>query len=218
MPHDPLDQLLTEQIAYYRARAGEYDQTSPVDPASRAALVAAIDAFAPTGNVLELACGTGEWTVELARHATQLTAVDSSPEVLARNAERVNRRDVRYLQADLFAWSPPERFDVVFFSAWLSHVPPQRFAAFWELVGRCLGDDGRVFVIDELPAAAAHEQPIEDAPAPAVTRRLLNGAEFRAVKVFYAPEELQLMLAELGWRTTIETAGSRFFWAVAQTV
>jgi SAM-dependent methyltransferase len=164
MPHDPLDALVAEQTAYYRARAGEYDKTSAYDAVSRAALVTALEAFAPNGRVLELACGTGEWTVELVQHASQLTAVDVAPEMLALNRERVGRADVRYLRADLFAWMPPKHYDVVFFSAWLSHVPPQRFADFWALVAACLNDHGRVFLIDDLPAVAAHEQLITGAP------------------------------------------------------
>jgi len=74
--------------------------------------------------------------------------------MLALNQERIGRADVRYLQADLFAWTPPERYDVVFFSAWLSHVPPQSFEDFWALVAACVTDDGRVFLIDDLPTVA----------------------------------------------------------------
>jgi hypothetical protein len=29
------------------------------------------------------------------------------------------------------AWRPDRRYDVVFFGFWLSHVPLERFAAFW---------------------------------------------------------------------------------------
>lgn len=215
MPQDELDVLLREQIAYYRARAAEYDKTSAFDAGSRAELVAALGAFAPRGRVLELACGTGEWTVELAKHASQLTAVDASPEMLALNRERVARANVRYLQADLFAWTPPERHDVVFFSAWLSHVPPQRFEDFWVLVAAGLKDGGRVFLIDELPAVAAHEQLVAGAAAPAVERRLTTGARYRTVKVFYEPGALKARLLELGWRVSIRTVGWRFFYAAA---
>ena len=213
--HDELDALLGEQTAYYRARAGEYDKTSAFDAGPRAALVAALEAFAPRGRMLELACGTGEWTVELVKHASQLTAVDAAPEMLGLNRERVGRADVRYLRADRFAWTPPERYDVVFFSAWLSHVPPQYFEDFWALVAACLDDDGRVFLIDDLPAVAAHEQLIADAPAPAVARRLMTGARYRTVKVFYEPDTLKARLVELGWDVDIRTVGWRFFWAAA---
>jgi demethylmenaquinone methyltransferase/2-methoxy-6-polyprenyl-1,4-benzoquinol methylase len=213
--HDELDALLAEQTAYYRARADEYDETSAIDPGSRAQLVAALDAFAPGGRVLELACGTGEWTAELVRHAADLTAVDAAPEMIALNRRRVGRPDVRYVQADLFTWTPAQRYDVVFFSAWLSHVPPQRIADFWERVEASLGDSGRVFVIDELPAAESDERVLTKEPAPAVERVLSSGARYRAVKVFYSPEQLTSLLVELGWEARVQTVGRRFYYAIA---
>ena len=152
---------------------------------------------------------------ELARHATRLTAVDASPEMLALNRRRVAADNVRYLQADLFTWTPRARYDVVFFSAWLTHVPPQRFDAFWDLVGACLDEEGRVFVIDELPAEAARERVIADAPVPTVERELQSGARYRAVKAFYEPVTLSKRLAALGWRADIRTIGRRFFYATA---
>jgi SAM-dependent methyltransferase len=132
--------------------------------------------------VLELVCGTGEWTVELARYATRLTALDASPEMLALTRRRVGAANVRYVRADVFAWTPPGRYDVVFFSAWLTHVPPQPFDAFWALLAAGLGEQGRVFVIDELPAVAAHERVIASAPAPSVERELETGARYRTVR------------------------------------
>ena len=62
------DALLAEQIAYYRARAPHYGQTTAEGlPAAAVALAAlelpaAIDRFRATGEVLEIACGPGTWT------------------------------------------------------------------------------------------------------------------------------------------------------------
>lgn len=67
--------IIAEQIAYYRARASEYDETfrGGHDPE----LIAALDAAAPRGRVLELACGTGAWTQSLVRHPVEsILAVD----------------------------------------------------------------------------------------------------------------------------------------------
>jgi trans-aconitate methyltransferase len=173
--------------------------------------VRALEAFAPRGRVLEFACGTGQWTATLAKHASELTALDASPEVLAIASSRIP--DVRFIQSDVFAWQPDGRYDAVFFGAWLSHVPPQRFERFWDLVAECLNPTGRVFFIDELPAVEAHEQVIAGAVAPAVERPLNSGERYRTVKVFYEPGELEARLAALGWKISVHPVGWRFFYA-----
>ena len=213
-----VDALLAEQVAYYRARAAEYDETNPLerDDVSRASLLDALQLFAPAGRVLEFACGTGEWTAPLAGCAPELTAIDASPEMLAVAAQRVTSSRVRFIHADIFDWRPDQRYDVVFFSAWLSHVPPQRFERFWLLVAECLAEGGRVFLIDELPAAAAYEQPILGAAAPTVERPLKNGTRYRTIKVFYDPDELRERLARFGWDTRIHRVGWRFFYATCE--
>jgi SAM-dependent methyltransferase len=211
--HDDVGELLEEQIAYYRARAAEYDATSWETEPAWVALTELIASRLTGGEVLELACGTGQWTAELACHADQLTAVDASPEMLEIAARRVSGKSVRLVTADLFRWRPARHYDVVFFSAWLSHVPPQRFEAFWNLVCDCLAPGGRVLCIDELPAASRHESSVPDAPAPTVQRRLRNGDRYRAVKVFYEPRALEQQLRRLGWATDIQSVGERFFLA-----
>jgi ubiquinone/menaquinone biosynthesis C-methylase UbiE len=203
MPGD-LDPLLAEQASYYRARAAEYDDVYPIR--GEHALRAALEAFAPTGTVLELACGTGQWTAQLARHASRVVAVDASAEMLAINRERVRDAHVRHIQADLFEWRPRERFDVVFFAFWLSHVPPERFEAFWAFVRDCLRPGGRVFLIDDRDIPEAW---IADA---VVRRRVKDGSTYRAVKVFHDPDALQARLAALGWRFAFQPVTRYHFW------
>jgi SAM-dependent methyltransferase len=100
-----LAQLLDEQVAYYRALAAEYeDHALPL--AGGDELTAALDAFRPTGSVLELACGPGTWTGQLLRHATEVTAVDASHEMLAIASARHSSDRVRFIQADIFSGSP----------------------------------------------------------------------------------------------------------------
>ena len=94
------DPLLAEQIAYYRAIAPEYeDHALPGTGADE--LLAALDAFQPAGDVLELACGPGVWTERLLAHATSVTAVDAAPEMLARARARLGEDRVRFVQAEL---------------------------------------------------------------------------------------------------------------------
>ena len=168
--------------------------------------------------MLEFACGTGAWTATLAKHASELTAIDASLEMLAIASKRVRDNHIRFIEADIFDWRPDRRYDVVFFSAWLSHVPPRRFDRFWALVAECLDETGRVFLIDELPSVEAHERVIPDALAPVVERPLRSGARYRVVKVFYPPADLTTALAARGWKISVHTIGWRFFYATASRV
>ena len=227
----PLDDLLQQQIDYYRERAGEYDEWflrqgrydhGPERNAQWFAEVGevaqALDAFAPRGDVLEFACGTGLWTQHLARYATSVTALDSSPEVLALNRARLADARVRYMQADLFNWQPDRQYDVVFFSFWLSHVPPESFAPFWELVSRSLAPSGRVFFIDSLYAesSTARDHQLPEQQETVLTRRLNDGREYAIVKVFYQPEQLQQRLRDLGWSADCHATANYFLYSSAE--
>ena len=124
--------------------------------------------------------------------AESLTLVDSSPEVLAINASRIAHPDVTRIQADLFAWEPTEHFDSVFFSFWLSHVPLDRFAIFWQRVEGWLKPGGRVFFIDSLydERSTARDHQLHGPAATTINRKLNDGREFRIVKVFYGTGRL----------------------------
>jgi SAM-dependent methyltransferase len=220
--------LLDDQIAYYRERAAEYDawwfRTGRFDrgagnnAAWRAevgvveAAVAEMLASARPSKVLELACGTGLFTRHLAPHVAAVTAVDAAPEVIAINRGRVASPNVRYVQADLFAFEPDTRYDCVFMSFWLSHVPHARFDAFWAMVRRALAPGGFAYVVDSAhdPTSTAANHSTPDRHAGIVTRKLDDGREFRIVKVFWEPMMLADRLRGLGFEADIG-ASARYF-------
>jgi SAM-dependent methyltransferase len=210
MVDDGLGDLLAEQVAYYRARAPEY-LGGALDLPGGAELEAALHAFRPTGEVLELACGPGVWTPQLLRYGGRVTAVDAAPEMLAIAAERVGEQArVRFVCADLFEWRPDRRYDVVFFGFWLSHVPLERFAAFWALVDDCLAPGGRVFFADD--AYRTPDELVDGAASSTIRRRLSDGTAYRAVKVRHTTRELEARLRRLGWDITVSTAVGPCFW------
>jgi SAM-dependent methyltransferase len=218
-------ELLDEQIAYYRARAPEYEEwflrLGRYDRGEEhrrawqeevARVEAALRDAQPRGRVLELACGTGLWTRRLAEHAELVTAVDASPEVIRMNRERLAGGRVRYVEADLFAWAPSETYDFVFFGFWLSHVPPARFEAFWSMVRAALAPGGSVFFVDNAndPQIAARDHRLPGPDDFVMDRRLNDGRHFRVVKVFYEPPELEARLRALGWRGRVQSTGEFF--------
>lgn len=204
-----LDQLLAEQVAYYRAVAPEYeDHALPFGGGEE--LSAALDAFQPTGSVLELACGQGAWTRRLLRFATDITAVDASREMLDIASARITSERVRFVQADIFHWRPDRRYDVVFFGFWLSHVPLERFASFWALVAECLGPGGRVFFVDD--GYRTPDELLEGEASSTIRRRLNDGTAHRAVKVPHRADELEQRLTRAGWRVTVTPTAGPFYW------
>ncbi|WP_147256015.1 class I SAM-dependent methyltransferase [Pseudonocardia hierapolitana] len=205
-----LDQLLAEQVGYYRAVAPEYEQHAlPFDGGEE--LAAALDAFRPSGSVLELACGPGIWTGQLLRHARDVTAVDASPEMLGIASARIGSERVRFVEANIFDWEPDRRYDVVFFGFWLSHVPLERFESFWSLVADCLKPGGRVFFVDD--AYRTPDELVEGEASSTILRRLNDGSAHRAVKVPHRADELEERLARLGWRVRVRpTTTGPFYW------
>jgi ubiquinone/menaquinone biosynthesis C-methylase UbiE len=207
-------ELIEEQIRYYSRRAAEYDETSmpPNDPLATYGqqLSDALDRFQPRGKILELACGTGTWTKLLLKHASEVVAVDASEEMLDIARSKVSSAGVRFVKADLFSWTPDDRYDVVCFFFWLSHVPPSRFKAFWDLVRTCLVPSGRVFFADEGPHDFWQEDFVED-DRPIVRRTLRDGSTHRAVKVFWEARNLQDRLHRFGWDIVVRRAGP-FYW------
>ncbi|HTR59685.1 MAG TPA: class I SAM-dependent methyltransferase [Casimicrobiaceae bacterium] len=228
--------ILDDQIDYYRARAGEYDEwwfrtgrydrgpewnarwRADVGEVERA-VERWLEASRPQ-NALELACGTGLFTRLLAPKVGRLTAIDASSEVLAINRGRVAGGNVEYAQADLFAWQPRERYDAVFFSFWLSHVPDERFAPFWKMVGTALAPGGAAYLVDSAfdPTSTAKDHPSPERDAGIVTRRLNDGREFRIVKLFYEPAVLAAKLERVGFTSEIGQTAQYFIYGEARPV
>jgi SAM-dependent methyltransferase len=69
------------------------------------------------GTALDAGCGAGAEAIWLASHGWQVTAADISADALAQAAERATvsavSQPVRWVEADLTAWEPGMRFDLV---------------------------------------------------------------------------------------------------------
>lgn len=210
------EDVLADQVDYYRRRAGEYDATAYGDVAAARGRIARLVAeMRPAGSVLEMACGTGLWTEALAGWADTLTAIDAAPEAVEIARARVRAANVSFEVADVFSYDPGTRFDVIFFSAWLSHVPASRFGQFWQLLGNLLATGGRVLFIDEHIDERGKEAYVAGRDE-VVERRLEDGSTFRVIKNFVDPAELEARLRRLGWECVIRRDGSDWVYGEAR--
>lgn len=215
-----LEPLVAEQLTYYRTGAAAYGETAIPElgeetlRAAEEELAAAVEAFGVAGDVLELACGPGTWTASLLKGATSLTAVDGAPEMLEIARAAISDERVRFVQADIFEWTPDRRYDCVCFGFWLSHVPHERFESFWATVAGALKPDGRVLFIDD--GYRTEDELIEGPGSSTIRRTLGDGSTYRVVKVPHAPAELEAALRRLGWDIAVSTTSGPFYWGAGR--
>jgi demethylmenaquinone methyltransferase/2-methoxy-6-polyprenyl-1,4-benzoquinol methylase len=214
-----------EMVAYYEARAGEYDDWylrrgryshGPIDDmAWRSDLDTAgrwLDDLGLSGRIVELATGTGWWSPLLAGGG-ELWCYDAAEAPLELARQRLVAHDLRAHLHVRDAWAEPEfEADALFMGFWLSHVPRQRLGAFLAIARRWLAPGGTLAFVDSRhdPASSA----LDHRPAPdvsSVERRLADGRAFTIPKVFYAPDELETALAAAGFTAPTVGSTARFF-------
>jgi SAM-dependent methyltransferase len=221
----PADDLSGEMQAYYAARAAEYDDwylrrgryaRGPVhDLAWHTDLDAAtlwLDALPLRGEIVELAAGTGWWSSLLAGKGV-LSIYDAVEAPLDRARERLLAHGLRAHIHVRDAWAEPDRaVDALFCGFWLSHVPRARLAEFLALARRWLKPGGTFAFIDSRPDphSGAVDQAVSS-EAEVSQRRLADGREFRVVKVFWQPAELEAALRAAGFAAATVTTTARFF-------
>jgi methyltransferase family protein len=221
----PDDALHRDLIAYYEARAAEYDDwylrrgryaRGPIhDAAWNAELDAAgrwLDALPIRGRIVELAAGTGWWSTLLVAKG-ELWMYDAAEAPLERARDRLLAHGLRAHLHVRDAWAEPEGdpAGALFLGFWLSHVERNRTAEFLGLAGRWLESGGRIALIDSLPdphsGAADHPEPSGDR----AVRRLDDGREFTIVKTYRTAGEVHDALAAAGFADIQVTTTGRFF-------
>ncbi|MBL8951756.1 MAG: ArsR family transcriptional regulator [Myxococcaceae bacterium] len=114
---------------------------------------AALGSLLPPLDVVDFGCGTGVLTLELARWAKKVTAIDKSEPVLARAraaAEREGLTNIAFLAADLCELPlPSSSADLVVSSQSLHHV--EDIAAVLAEGARLLRPNGRLVVLELFP-------------------------------------------------------------------
>ncbi len=224
------DNALQQQIDYYRARAGEYDEwfyrmgrydhgkalnQQWFDEAKQ--VMEMLHQIAMVDEALELACGTGIWTEQLLKIARHITALDASPEVIAINRQKLAAANIDYQQVDLFQWQPERGYDLVLFGFWLSHVPPEKLDSFLASVSQAVKPGGKLFIVDSQPAgtsSASNHQPYE-AESIRHVRKLNDGREFTIYKIFYEPASLREKLASFGFDADVRVTDNYFVYTTA---
>jgi demethylmenaquinone methyltransferase/2-methoxy-6-polyprenyl-1,4-benzoquinol methylase len=154
-------------------------------------------------KVLEIACGTGNWTQVLSKRAESVLATDQSEAYLeiARSKE-YERDNITFLRADAYTLEGVRaEFDAAFAADWWSHIPRSFIPEFVASMMAKLRSGSAVVILDMLPSPsldAMFSHYDEDGDG-IHRRRFEDGTEFEVVKNF--PTEAELREALGGYAT-----------------
>lgn len=113
-------------------------------------LVRELDDLVP-GTALDAGCGAGAEAIWLASRGWQVTAADIAEEALTRAGERAAESgvagQVRWIQADLTAWEPGTKYDLV--TTHYAH-PAMPQLEFYRRIATWVARDGTLLIIAHL--------------------------------------------------------------------
>jgi demethylmenaquinone methyltransferase/2-methoxy-6-polyprenyl-1,4-benzoquinol methylase len=195
--------LIQQMNQYYDRRAPWHDSymgyTSNAEmELLLAPLIRRFEKYIANRDVLEIACGTGNWTQVLARRARSVTATDVNLSALDIARTKPFEGTVTFEQADAYALEMlTGRFDVAFAGDWLSHVPKGAIPKFIRGLHERLQPEAKVIFLDMMPCKEFDAETVSfDCDGNRVSERtLLDGDKFFVVKNFPREDELRAVFA-----------------------
>jgi ubiquinone/menaquinone biosynthesis C-methylase UbiE len=197
-------QLIEEMNRYYEVRAPVADimmsYSSNAEHERR--LQPIVDLLTPLATdqeVLEIACGTGNWTQVLAKRASSVVAIDQSPTALAIAKRKLtNFKNTTLKLGDVYNLEGiDEKFSVVFASDFWSHIPNGVIPFFLETVRKNLVRGARLVLMDMQMNDYFEQEPCcYDSDNNRIGfRKAEDGVTYRVVKNFPSEDDLRRVLS-----------------------
>ncbi|MCK4572989.1 MAG: class I SAM-dependent methyltransferase [candidate division Zixibacteria bacterium] len=205
------DDLIRQMHAYYRDCAPWHDDyMSYTDNASMEALLGPIIDLIEVDlvgkRILELACGTGNWTQVLAKRAGSVLATDTHRSsidlALAKTYEspHVEFRVANAYRLSDFIGPEDGPFQVVFAADWWSHMPKSLIPGFLDRLHTHLVPGATVIMLDMTPkdSLIMPDSYYDDEGNYIHPRTLPNGKQYFVVKNFPSEQELYAVVSPRG--------------------
>jgi demethylmenaquinone methyltransferase/2-methoxy-6-polyprenyl-1,4-benzoquinol methylase len=218
--------LADQMRRYYSARAPWHDDymgytDNPAMEELLGPIVRRVEELLGELDVLELACGTGNWTQVLARRARSVLATDVSRETIRlAQAKEYPEGAVTFEMRDAYSLEGlTGDFGGAFAADWLSHVPRSLLGGFLDGLHGHLVPGARVVFVDMLPRNHPDLVPYRwDSEGNAICLRALpDGRSFDVVKNFPDRGELLDLLSERSQEAKYEEWEELGRWLVSYT-
>jgi len=138
-------------------------------------------------KVVDLGCGTGYWTRQVASVAKSVTGIELSGEMVRRARQRFYPRPVKIEQADVLSPSGlREQFEGAYMSFFFRHIPRESIRGFFDSLHTRLESGSPVVILENYSVP----QSKDDQFAQLKTQE----EEFRVLSNSFLPEELMSIL------------------------
>lgn len=213
--------VAADLVDYYRSRAPEYEaiyfRPDPQRLYELEELARALRSWLVGRDVLEVAAGTGWWTVHAASVARSLTSTDINEETLA-IARTKPLEQVCFQVADAFALHEVAgSFNGFLACFWLSHVSRSRLPEFLAGVHNRLEPGSRVFMADNVFVEGFGGRFEADPGSPDTYRIRTDskGVEHKILKNYYSEDEFKTLLK--GMDNVQIHIGPCYWWIMYET-
>ncbi|PCJ57763.1 MAG: hypothetical protein COA79_14855 [Planctomycetota bacterium] len=155
--NENLDDNLDEMTSYYGQLAPRYESKQGKDVELSEdhqkywkTLFSCFQKHVTGCNILEIGCGPGTWTQQLAGVAQSVMATDYNESTLVEARKKTyHYNNVQFLQADAYDLSNVEgEFNVGFAKDWFSHIPISKVNLFFDAFHKKIGIGGKVILAD----------------------------------------------------------------------
>jgi ubiquinone/menaquinone biosynthesis C-methylase UbiE len=204
---------------YYRRRAASYEaiyhRADPVRLLEQEELARAIRRHLAGRDVLEVAAGTGWWTVQAASVARHVLATDANQETLdIARLKPFDSTKVGFQLADAYDLGRlGQRFDGLLSCCWLSHVARADLGGFIGGMHGVLQPGAAVLIADNclVPGLGGDLVTVDQSPDTYKRRSLENGEQQLVLKNYYDRDELVALFGDRADDLQIHH-GQHFWW------
>jgi 2-polyprenyl-3-methyl-5-hydroxy-6-metoxy-1,4-benzoquinol methylase len=203
--------------SYYKERAKEYDRVYQI-PEEQNDLLQSAQLFQTLfsgKSVLEIACGTGYWTEQIAKTATAVLATDINEAVIDIAKTRTLPDKVSFKVADMNSLSANHPFEGLFGGFIWSHILIQDISQFLLNINKLVIATGDIVFIDSKPVKGTNHDHqritrVDEFGNTFQTRKLDNGKTFEVLKNF--PDNQMLVKQLSAIATDIHISDLEYYW------